>query len=55
VALSGVLDGLLFGVAAADPLTYAFVTTVLAGVALLAAALPAFRAARIPGAQVLRG
>jgi putative ABC transport system permease protein len=54
-ALSGVLDGLLFGVAAADPLTYAFVTTMLAGVALLAAALPALRAARIPGAQVLRG
>ena len=53
--LSGVLSGLLFGVAPTDLPTYAAVTVLLAGVALVAAALPALRAARIPGAEVLRG
>jgi putative ABC transport system permease protein len=53
--LSGVFSGLLFGVAAADLSTYAAVIVLLTGVAILAAALPALRAARIPGAAVLRG
>ena len=53
--LSGVLTGLLFGVAATDVTTYVTVVALLIGVALLAAAVPALRAARIPGAQVLRG
>jgi putative ABC transport system permease protein len=53
-ALSRVLSGLLFGIGAADPVTYAAVVALLAAVALAAAALPAWRATRIPGAQVLR-
>ena len=54
VALSGVLRGLLYGVTAADPGTYSAVVGLLTAVALLAAALPALRATRIPGATVLR-
>ena len=54
MALSGVLRGLLYGVSAADPVTYAAVVGVLATVAILAAAVPAWRATRIPGAGVLR-
>jgi putative ABC transport system permease protein len=54
VALSGVLRGLLYGVSTADPGTYAAVVGVLATVAVLAAAVPAWRATRIPGAMVLR-
>jgi putative ABC transport system permease protein len=55
LALSGVLRGLLYGVTAADPGTYAAVIALLTAVAVLAAALPAWRAMRIPGATVLRG
>jgi putative ABC transport system permease protein len=53
-ALSRVLSGMLFGIGAADPVTYAAVVALLAFVALSAAAVPAWRATRIPGAQVLR-
>ena len=53
-ALSRVLSGLLFGIGAADAVTYAVVVALLSTVALAAAALPAWRATRIPGAQVLR-
>ena len=53
-ALSRVLGGLLFGIDAGDPATYASVVALLVTVALAAAALPAWRATRIPGAQVLR-
>jgi putative ABC transport system permease protein len=53
-ALSRVLSGLLFGIGAADVVTHAVVVALLATVALAAAALPAWRATRIPGAQVLR-
>jgi putative ABC transport system permease protein len=52
--LSRALRGLLFGITAADAATYVAVIVTLTGVALLAAALPAWRATRIPGAQVLR-
>ena len=52
--LSRVLSGLLYGISAADPITYSAVVALLVGVALAAAALPAWRATRIPGAQVLR-
>ena len=55
LALSGVLRGLLYGVTAADPGTYAAVMGLLTAVAVLAAAVPAWRAMRIPGASVLRG
>jgi len=53
-ALSRVLSGLLYGIGAGDPVTYGGVVLVLVTVALSAAALPAWRATRIPGAQVLR-
>jgi predicted permease len=48
------LAGLLFEVTPTDPGTYAAVITLLVSVALLAAAIPAFRAARIDGARALR-
>jgi predicted permease len=54
IALSRVLSGLLYGIGAGDPVTYAGVVVLLVTVALSAAALPAWRATRIPGAQVLR-
>ena len=53
-AASRVLAGLLFGVTADDPSTYLVSALALLVVALAAAAVPAFRAARIDGAQVLR-
>jgi putative ABC transport system permease protein len=55
LALSTVLSGLLFGVLATDTGTYAAVVALLGGVAMFAAAVPALRASRIPGAQALRG
>jgi predicted permease len=54
VALSSVLRGLLYGVTAADPGTYAAVVGILATIALLAAAVPAWRATRIRSVGVLR-
>jgi len=54
VAATRALAGLLFEVTPTDAPTYAAVVTLLAFVALLAAAIPAIRAARIDGAQVLR-
>jgi putative ABC transport system permease protein len=52
--LARFLTGMLFEVAPIDPPTYAAVTLTLALVALLAAAVPAIRAARIGPAEVLR-
>jgi putative ABC transport system permease protein len=52
--LSTTLTGLLFGVSPIDASTYAAVTLLLGSIALLAATVPALRAARIPGAEVLR-
>jgi putative ABC transport system permease protein len=51
---SRVLAGLLFGVTAGDAPTYLVSAVALLVVAITAAAVPAFRAARIDGAQVLR-
>ena len=48
------LTGLLFGVQAADPVTIAIVTLVLAIVALLAAGPPAARASRVDPIEALR-
>ena len=50
----GALEGLLFGVRAADPVTIAVVTLTLAVVALLAAWVPAARASRVDPIQALR-
>jgi putative ABC transport system permease protein len=52
--LTRVISGLLFGVKASDPLTFAGVALLLFGVALLAGWLPARRAARVDPVTALR-
>jgi putative ABC transport system permease protein len=52
--LSGLLESLLYGVGPRDPLTFSGVPLVLAAVALLAAYLPARRAARLDPMVALR-
>lgn len=54
VAVTRLMENLLFGVSATDPWTYTTVALVLAGVATLASALPARRAARVDPIDVLR-
>jgi putative ABC transport system permease protein len=48
------LQKLVFGVSASDPLTLAIVTGALALVALLASLIPAYRASRVDPIAVLR-
>jgi putative ABC transport system permease protein len=52
--LTRILSGLLYGVAPLDPATFLAVSTVLAGVSLLASYLPARRAAAIDPMEALR-
>jgi len=54
VALSGLLKSLLFGIAPHDPLTFAVVPLFFAAVALIAAVLPARRAAQLDPMEALR-
>jgi predicted permease len=54
LAVTRVLSALLFGVSAADPLTYAVVSAGLAGVGLLATYVPVRRASRIDPLAALR-
>jgi len=54
LALSGLLKGLLFGVGPRDLATYLAVPAVLAAVALIAALIPARRAARLEPMDALR-
>ena len=54
LALSRVLQSLLFGVSATDPMTYLWVVGLLALVAFVACALPAFRATRVDLLTALR-
>jgi len=53
-ALTRVLQGLLFGVEALDPLTFVATSAVLLGVGLLAAYLPARRTARLDPVASMR-
>jgi putative ABC transport system permease protein len=52
--LSGLMKGLLFGVGPRDPLSFIVAPAVLIGVAVLAAYIPARRAARISPVEALR-
>jgi len=54
IALTRLLESLLFNVRAYDPLTYAGVSLLIAAVAFMAGWLPARRAARIDPALALR-
>jgi putative ABC transport system permease protein len=54
LAATRVMAGLLFGIGASDPPTYAALALVLAAVALLACWLPARRAARVDPMVALR-
>ena len=54
LAVSRLLAGLLYGVSATDPLTYASVSLGLVAAALLACSLPARKATTIDPAEVLR-
>jgi ABC-type antimicrobial peptide transport system permease subunit len=54
LASGRVLRGLLYGVEPVDPTTYAMVVTITMAVGLLAAAVPAVRAARVDPVEALR-
>jgi predicted permease len=54
VAGSRFIGSMLFGLSPADPMTYGSAATILIGVALLAALVPAFRAAHVEPMTALR-
>ena len=53
--LRNTVQSLLFNVSPTDASTYAVVASVLGGSALMASALPAWRATRVDPVQALRG
>lgn len=53
-ALGGLLSKLIYAVSATDPLTFLAVAVLLTVVALIACAIPAYRATRIDPVQALR-
>ncbi|MEJ2541144.1 MAG: FtsX-like permease family protein [Gemmatimonadota bacterium] len=54
VALAGLARNVLFGVSVLDPITVGGVLALFAGVALVASAVPAWRAARVDPLRALR-
>ena len=52
--LTRLMEAMLFGVSATDPMTFVLVAAVLGGVAMLASYLPARRAARTDPVEALR-
>lgn len=54
LGLTRLIQGLLFGIAASDPLTFAIVPVILGAVALMACTIPARRAARVAPMTVMR-
>jgi putative ABC transport system permease protein len=54
LASARLMEALVFGVSASDPLTLAFVAAVLALVALMASLVPAYRAIRLDPVKALR-
>ena len=54
LALTRLMQGILFGTAPTDPVTFGIVSAVLAGIALVATYVPAYRASRIDPATSLK-